>query len=752
MRSRRFLAAVVSLALAAGYASVPTFAENADSVSESTEQSANVTNGGDEVTSDGETTADNDLGDVNGDKVINITDVVKTSAHIKNIKPLDAKGRKAADVNFDGKINVTDLSLLAGHVKGNVNIKEYIAPPTVKEPRPKSDNVSLVEFNVNKDTGKVSWNAAEGMKQYVVTFSNGEKSGTVTTSATNAAIPYDMFKDGRLTVTIAPVRIAQTEDGTRVKDYGDSIGYLMKIKPDAMTGAITVTDTNGKALMKWDKADFASGYRIYDLDRTETDGMPHLLADTQSTEFTTEFPTDGKDRHLMIVPFNSNGESNGMTAKLSGTAVAPQPTPVDPTPVEPTPVDPTPSIDKTLAAPNFELYNYYYSDCNSATVFWYSVSGAEGYQVYTTVNGEKVEYFTTGTKFTLPNLTQGTQFDVAVRAYKTVNGQKVFGESATMKPITDALRSVAVKTPIYASPDIYSAQVSSLSTGNLVTQTDLPANGWVTVFIPGSGGQKGYVPMANLAKYANSLIGVINQDGWLGGDPAVLGCEETSLASVLRNQFGIDVSKNTLLNYYMPEQAFSNGTINVDPNYCFWGSPYHMEGSVGYGVYAPVIAQSAHQYLKYIGQRDDFSIRLNTDYYTGNNVNKLKFDPSKLDLGDTKISGGLDLNGLKAELDRGANPIVWYSEVNTYPVCTQVVNAGGKLTNPGTGTYNFTWYGRQHTAVLMGYDDSTGKFIIGNVENFDSSSYFGVTDYVDYDFFMSTYTTLGRQSVVLYKK
>ena len=177
-----------------------------------------------------------------------------------------------------------------------------------------------------------------------------------------------------------------------------------------------------------------------------------------------------------------------------------------------------------------------------------------------------------------------------------------------------------------------------------------------------------------------------------------------------------------------------------------------MEGSVGYGCYAPLIAQSANQYLRYIGVRDNYNIALNTDYYTGDNVNKLKFDPSKLDLGDTAVSGGLDLNGLKAELDKGNNPIIWYSEIEPYAVCTQVITAGQKLTNPGTGTYNFTWYGRQHTVVLTGYDDAAGCFIIGNVENFNTGSYYGVTQTISYDTFMKSYTTLGRQTVIVSKK
>ena len=58
------------------------------------------------------------LGDVNNDGKINVTDVSKTAAHVKGIRPLDEKEQKRADVNVDNKINVTDVSKIAAHVKG----------------------------------------------------------------------------------------------------------------------------------------------------------------------------------------------------------------------------------------------------------------------------------------------------------------------------------------------------------------------------------------------------------------------------------------------------------------------------------------------------------------------------------------------------------------------------------------------------------------------------------------------------------
>lgn len=88
---------------------VPTDAETTDGETDTT---------GDQDTTDAETTG---VGDVNGDGKINVTDISKVAAHVKNVKALTTDEQDRADVNGDGKINVTDVSLLAAHVK---NVKK----------------------------------------------------------------------------------------------------------------------------------------------------------------------------------------------------------------------------------------------------------------------------------------------------------------------------------------------------------------------------------------------------------------------------------------------------------------------------------------------------------------------------------------------------------------------------------------------------------------------------------------------------
>ena len=57
------------------------------------------------------------LGDINGDSVVNVTDVSLAAAQVKSVKPLNDDALLSADVNGDDIVNVTDISLIAAHVK-----------------------------------------------------------------------------------------------------------------------------------------------------------------------------------------------------------------------------------------------------------------------------------------------------------------------------------------------------------------------------------------------------------------------------------------------------------------------------------------------------------------------------------------------------------------------------------------------------------------------------------------------------------
>ncbi|MBR1751002.1 MAG: C39 family peptidase [Ruminococcus sp.] len=409
-----------------------------------------------------------------------------------------------------------------------------------------------------------------------------------------------------------------------------------------------------------------------------------------------------------------------------------------------------------VTAPQFKGYR---SGLYTITPKWKTVKDADGYEISIKKDGEWYKKYTKKTAYAFGMLQSHTSYKFRIRAYKKVDGRKRFSKYTNINYWTASKVKCTSYTAIYKSPTYSAKTIGSVYAGSVMLQCGDPSNGWMTVYTNAEKTKIGYVPESCFAYYVNLKLIPINQNSYAGGKIAPLGCEETSLASVLKNQYKFKVTKNQLIDKYMPKKSFYwNGrryVIDVDPNYCFWGSPYHSsepDGN-GYGVYAPVIAQIAYKYLKAKGKLDDYNIELHTDYYTGNNPNKLKFDPTMLKLGDTKITEGLSKRGIMDELEKGHNVIVWYNVASSpYVSSTQTLKKGGKYTKPGKGSYTFKWYAHQHTAVITGYDDATDQFIIANVWNNNSSSGTGVYTYIKYDHFMSGYTTLGRQSVVVYRK
>ena len=64
------------------------------------------------------------IGDVNGDREINVQDISQLAAHVKGKKALSDTQMKPADVNKDGEVNVKDIVKIAAHVKGVKSIDE----------------------------------------------------------------------------------------------------------------------------------------------------------------------------------------------------------------------------------------------------------------------------------------------------------------------------------------------------------------------------------------------------------------------------------------------------------------------------------------------------------------------------------------------------------------------------------------------------------------------------------------------------
>lgn len=65
-------------------------------------------------------TLDEDIGDVNQDGKVNLTDAKLVMQHYNGAKTLNSQQKKNADVNGDGKVNLTDAKLIMQYYNGEI--------------------------------------------------------------------------------------------------------------------------------------------------------------------------------------------------------------------------------------------------------------------------------------------------------------------------------------------------------------------------------------------------------------------------------------------------------------------------------------------------------------------------------------------------------------------------------------------------------------------------------------------------------
>ena len=72
------------------------------------------------ITIDESETLDENIGDVNQDGKVNLTDAKLVMQHYNGVKTLNSQQKKNADVNGDGKVNLTDAKLIMQYYNGEI--------------------------------------------------------------------------------------------------------------------------------------------------------------------------------------------------------------------------------------------------------------------------------------------------------------------------------------------------------------------------------------------------------------------------------------------------------------------------------------------------------------------------------------------------------------------------------------------------------------------------------------------------------
>ena len=272
---------------------------------------------------------------------------------------------------------------------------------------------------------------------------------------------------------------------------------------------------------------------------------------------------------------------------------------------------------------------------------------------------------------------------------------------------------------IYTSADFASSVLGTAYSGQILNITGMKGK-WLRVDFHN---QTGYIYYDRVSRYEGSGIKVlpvmnIPQNSYIGGEPLPTGCEVTSL-SVLMNYLGFsNATKNNLAYNYMPR-----GDIGyTDPNYAFIGTP---SSSSSYGAYANVMVQTANNYFNAIGE---------TNYNVQN------------------ISGS-SLSSLLTQVNNGNPVLVWHTMNCTYTRsygATWYFTRGMQYTEPGSGTYSFTWKRNEHCSVLVGYNANENTVILADVWANSGASTGGLTEY-SLEQFESGFNWLGNQAVIITK-
>lgn len=374
------------------------------------------------------------------------------------------------------------------------------------------------------------------------------------------------------------------------------------------------------------------------------------------------------------------------------------------------------------------------SSFNSITLRWVKSNDISTYYASIYKDGKWQTYSTANNYMVFSGLTRSTSYQFRLYGVKVVDGAKYNTNTAACTLATDSTVKSRSAFKIYASPSTSASVLYSGNAGIVLTKKGVYNSSWYKVYLPGTtGGSFGYVPASQMAGYVNLNFGPIAQLGWAGGRPMPTGCETTALATLLACHLGLPCTKNLLADRFLTIVGYVVG----DPHYASWGSPYDDNA---YGVMSPALAETANRFLKSIGVRDQYQIDVHLD-------NDPNMSWHKLDTGPINHTTGLDLAGIKAELEKGHAVQIWWITRGADPdsYTTFNIQRGQRYSHDGVGTYKFTWVGTQHGSVISGYDEATGNFIIADVG-------WGYTVYHPIDHFMKIYGAQGRQSIVIYKK
>ena len=218
---------------------------------------------------------------------------------------------------------------------------------------------------------------------------------------------YKVMKD--MTISKSKVDSATKKLSTAVSNFNKPTPIPGKV--EAVNGFKVVSTTTSSVKLAWNKVSDCTGYKIY---RYDTSSKKYKLIKTISNKNTLTY-TDSKKSSSNTYSYKIRAYKSGSKTQYSAYS----------------------DILKATTKPLTPKVTVKSTKTKKATISWKNTSSRNsGYEVYmaTSKNGDySLVKTTTAKTYTKTGLTKGKTYYFKVRAYKTVDGTKVYGNYSTVK-------------------------------------------------------------------------------------------------------------------------------------------------------------------------------------------------------------------------------------------------------------------------------------------------------------------------------
>ena len=372
--------------------------------------------------------------DVNISKVTNLTvNVTEGKAELKWDKVENADGYEIC-VDIAGKqeavygVNYNNATLenLTEGFTYNAKVRAYkyvdgkkiygnysnsVSMKYEEEKIEKPDKVTGVTVDLPDDTGTFNWNKVEGADGYELCI---YRPGVGNTLYTTTETTYTMrgFTDYEYNYNIR-IRAYKIVDGKKeYGEYSDTVYFKCPIipeetKPDKVTG-VTVYLPDDTGTFNWNKVEGADGYELC----IYRPGVGNTLYTTTETTYTMRGFTDYEYNYNIRIRAYKIVNGKKEYGEYSDAVYFK-----------------CPIIPEETKVGKVTGVTVYLPD-DTGTFNWNKVEGADGYELWIYRPGVgNTLYTTTGTTYTMRGFTDYEyHYNLRIRAYKVVNGEKVYGE------------------------------------------------------------------------------------------------------------------------------------------------------------------------------------------------------------------------------------------------------------------------------------------------------------------------------------